>query len=272
MSERTDKPEETLDPLAGSWRIYQLRRGHRFSIDDMVTAWRASQARPDARRTLDLGCGIGSVGLATLWKLRDPQATLVGVEAQPISAALARRSVHLNGLSERVTILDGDLRDPEVLPPSLRPPQGFDLITGSPPYLPETDGILPAHPQKAGARFELRGSVYDYCRAAARWLGPEGRFAFVMLAADPRTEDAPVRAGLHVVERLDVTFREGKPAHVAVLVCAHRSAVDPAVPRRALQLTVRDAEGQETPELLDFRQQMGGSGQAAQDRRRESRR
>ncbi|TVQ92981.1 MAG: SAM-dependent methyltransferase [Deltaproteobacteria bacterium] len=269
MSDRAT-PEETLDPLAGPWKIFQLRRGHRFSIDDMVTAWRAACARPFARHALDLGCGIGSVGLATLWQLRDPRAALVGVEAQEVSATLARRTVAYNQLEDRVTIVGGDLRDPQVVPPSLCPAEGFQLITGSPPYLPPTGGILPAHPQKAGARFELRGSVYDYCQAAARWLAPDGRFAFVMLAADPRTEDAPIQAGLHVVERLDVTFRHGKPPHVAVLVCAHRSAIDPDRPRQTLHLTVRDAEGNETPELLAFRRAMSGDGEAAQARRRET--
>ena len=261
-------PDETLDPLVGAWRVVQLRRGHRFSVDDMVTAWRGVTVRPGARRALDLGCGVGSVGLAALWHL-PADATLVGVEAQEISAGLARRTVALNGLSDRVTIVRGDLRDPQVVPASLRPPGGFDLITGSPPYMPESDGIVPAHPQKAGARFELRGSVFDYCAAAARWLAPDGRFAFVMLAADPRTEAAPVAAGLAVVERLDVTFREGRAPHIAVLTCAHAQAVPAGAPRATLSLTIRDAGGVETPEVLAFRAARAGDGAAARARRQD---
>jgi tRNA1(Val) A37 N6-methylase TrmN6 len=56
------------DSLAGGWRIYQLRRGHRFSADDLLTAWAAVEARPEARTLLDLGAGIGSVGLVSLAK------------------------------------------------------------------------------------------------------------------------------------------------------------------------------------------------------------
>ena len=57
----------TLDILAGDWRIFQLRAGHRFSADDLLTAWTAVRANPTARQVLDLGAGIGSVGLLALW-------------------------------------------------------------------------------------------------------------------------------------------------------------------------------------------------------------
>lgn len=258
-------PDESLDPLVGPWSILQLRKGHRFSVDDMLTAWRGAHAQPAARTLLDLGCGIGSVGLATLWRVGDAQARLVGVEAQQISAELAERTAALNGLRDRVDIVHGDLRDPQVVPEPLRPDGGFDLITGSPPYLPEHCGVLPSHAQKAGARFELRGSVFDYCAAAARWLAPDGRFAFVMLAADPRTERAPTQAGLVVEERLDVIFREGRDPHIAVLVCGHPSSV--SSPRRSLQLTIRRADGAETDEILAFRRDMQGDGEAAMRRR-----
>ena len=68
MKERKNQ-DITLDTLAGSWRLYQLRHGHRFSTDDLLTAWAALRAKPEARRLLDLGAGIGSVGLLALWKL-----------------------------------------------------------------------------------------------------------------------------------------------------------------------------------------------------------
>ena len=103
--------EETLDLLAGEWRVFQLRRGHRFSSDDLLTAWTAIRACPEARRLLDLGSGIGSVGLVTLWGMA-PEATLRTVEVQEVSARLAQRTVLLNGLSDRVEVVQGDLRNP----------------------------------------------------------------------------------------------------------------------------------------------------------------
>src|SRR4029434_9001372 len=114
----------TLDILAGDWRIFQLRTGHRFSTDDLLTAWTAVRANPAARQVLDLGAGIGSVGLPALCKL--PTARhLTMVEVQAVSHALACRTVAYNGLAALVTLHRLDLRD--------WPGGAFDLVTGSPP-------------------------------------------------------------------------------------------------------------------------------------------
>lgn len=243
------QPHESLDRLVGEWYILQLRRGHRFSTDDLVCAWRASIARPDARRYLDMGCGIGSVGLSTLHRL-PPDAQMTGIEAQEVSVGLARRTVDRNGLAGRVRILNGDLRDPSVLPDTL----GFELITGSPPYIPLGHGVVSPVPQRAGARMELRGSVVDYCEAAARWLAPGGRFVFVMAAGDPRIEQAPVAAGLHVVERWDYVFARGRDPLVSTMVCARPGEWDG--PRVEGRLVVRGADGEWTDEYLAFREEM----------------
>src|SRR6185369_13018582 len=72
--------DETLDALSGHFRIYQLRRGHRFSTDDLLTAWYGTSWAPTASAVLDLGSGIGSVGMIAAWRL--PGARLVTIEAQ----------------------------------------------------------------------------------------------------------------------------------------------------------------------------------------------
>lgn len=238
---------ETLDQLVGDWSVYQLRRGHRFSTDDLVVAWTASQARPQARRYLDIGAGIGSVSLMTLWGL-PADATLVMVEVQEISHALAKRSIAHNGLEARVTARLGDLRDPASVPE-----QGhYELVTGSPPYIPLGHGVVSPHPQRAGARMELKGDVYDYCRTAARALAPGGFFAFVHAASDPRPEPAVAEAGLQLLWRQDVVFRAGQAPTIAVFACAwegERADREPVV--------VRDAEGHITPQYEQIRREVG---------------
>lgn len=255
-------PGETLDRLLGDWWIFQLARGHRFSTDDLLTGWSAARAAPEARRCLDLGCGIGSVGLYTLGLLGHADATLVGVEAQEVSVGLARRSVERNGLASRVTVLHGDLRDPEVVPPALVPEGGFDLVTGSPPYIPLGKGLVSPHPQRAACRIELRGSVLDYARAARPHLAPQGRFVYVMAARDPRTEQAPAEAGLVVIERLDVVFREGETPMIAVVTCARDDA--PGLPaRQDRELLVRTRDGSFSPAYAELRAQLGFPGRGA---------
>ena len=240
-------PHETLDHLAGTWRIFQLRGGHRFSADDVLAAWTASRALPGACRLLDLGSGIGSVGLLTLWKL-PPQATLLGLEVQETSMGLARRTALLNGLQDRAEFRHGDLREPR----HLAGEAPFELITGSPPYLPAQRAVCSPHPQRAAARIELHGDVFDYCRTAAAHLVPNGRFCFCHAAADPRPEQAVAAAGLRVLCRQDVVFRADQPPLIALFTCAHDGERHDAP-----VFTIRDAQGRWTEDYLAMRREMG---------------
>ncbi len=202
------EPHETLDAISGHFRLFQLRDGHRFSTDDILTAWYGTSWCPTAQTALDLGSGIGTVGMICAWRL--PGAKFVTVEAQSESVALAKKSARYNGLTERYEIREGDFRDPKIL----RAEEMFDLITGSPPYFPLGAGVASEHPQKLACRFELRGTVADYCTTAAKHLAPGGFFACVF-PTEP-AQLARVAAGakaahLVIVRRRPVVFREGEP-------------------------------------------------------------
>jgi tRNA1Val (adenine37-N6)-methyltransferase len=204
---------ETLDAISGYFRLFQLRDGHRFSTDDILTAWYGTTWCPTARTALDLGSGIGTVGMICAWRL--PGAKFVTVEAQPESVALAKKSARYNGLENRYEIRTGDFRDENIL----RGEERFDLVTGSPPYWPLSDGLQSEHPQKVACRFEVRGSIADYCDVAAKHLAPGGFFACVFPhepAQRARVEAAAKNANLVIVRKRPVVFREGGPAIVAL--------------------------------------------------------
>lgn len=204
---------ETLDAIGGHYRLFQLRDGHRFSTDDILTAWYGTSWCPTARTALDLGSGIGTVGMICAWRL--PGARFVTVEAQAESVALARKSAQFNGLIERYEIRHGDFREVGVLLSEER----FDLITGSPPYFPPGSGVESEHPQKLACRFELRGTVADYCTVAAKHLAPGGFFACVF-PTEPsqlaRVETGSREAGVAIVRRRPVVFREGDVPLIAL--------------------------------------------------------
>src|SRR3954470_8861894 len=104
---------ETLEYISGNFKIFQYAKGHRYSTDDVLTAWYATQCAPRVERAADLGSGIGSVALIVAWRL--PGARMCTVEAQSISLRLARKTMLYNGIADRVTIYEGDLRDESIL-------------------------------------------------------------------------------------------------------------------------------------------------------------
>ena len=207
------EPHETFDAISGHFRLFQLRDGHRFSTDDILTAWYGTSWCPTARTALDLGSGIGTVGMISAWRL--PGAKFVTVEAQAESVALARKSARYNGIADRYEIREGDFRTNDII----RADEKFDLITGSPPYFPQGSGIESEHPQKLACRFELRGTIADYCATVAKQLAAGGFFACVFPyepAQLARVEAAAKNSNLVIVRRRPVIFREGDPALVGL--------------------------------------------------------
>jgi tRNA1Val (adenine37-N6)-methyltransferase len=245
---------EDLCHLTGSWRIFQRTGGHRYSLDDTSTAWyalRAAKGR-DINRHLDLGCGIGSVLLMVVWGL-DPETVSVGIEAQELSHGLAERSIAYNGVDHRVRALNGDIREASMLPDDAR----FDLVTGSPPYIPIGDGVMSDKEQCAPARFELRGGIEDYCLAAARWMAPDGLFVFCHAAPQrQRCLDAARAAGMTVVRFQEVVPRAGRNPLLTLFVARFTGDGDPE-PLEDAPLVVRDVDGARTPDYLSLRNDMG---------------
>jgi len=168
--ERELGEEVTCDGLTRDFVMFQRRRGHRHSTDDLLTAWYAVACFPAASseeplRLLDLGSGIGSIGLAVLWAAlqQAPDTRLTAIEAQELSARLLRENVDANDVSRETRVIHGDLRDASLLADGTT----FDLITGSPPYFDVKNGIVSADSQRAHARFELRGDVRPSGREVA---------------------------------------------------------------------------------------------------------
>lgn len=243
--------DEDLCFLSGDWRLFQKQRGHRWSLDDLVTAWIAVDAVAPGHplRALDLGCGLGSVLLMMAWKL--PSADVTGIEAQPERASMGRRSIAFNGVPSRCRILDGDLRD---LPHQLD--ARFDLITGTPPYFPRGSGTESTTAQVAPCRFELRGGVEDYLAAAAKLVTETGR---IVVCTSALERDRVVACAQHnhltVLQHWDIVPRQDKPVLIMVDVLARRSAVDTQTEMRTL--VVRDRASSWTPEFRAVRLAMG---------------
>jgi tRNA1(Val) A37 N6-methylase TrmN6 len=200
---------------------------------------------------VDLGCGIGSVLLMVAWRF--PGARVVGIEAQPVSVALARRSIEWNGATARVEVRAGDLRDPA---PSQDLSGRAGLVSGTPPYFAPGRGVESPLPQRGPCRFEHRGGIEGYCQAAARLLAPGAPFVAVEGAGQRvRVEDAAREAGLAVERWREVVPRAGKGPLFSVMVM--RREGEAARPIDEAPLVVRDRDRRWTEEFRAIRAAFG---------------
>jgi tRNA1(Val) A37 N6-methylase TrmN6 len=255
-SQEEPAPNESLDALSGHYRIFQLRDGHRYSTDDVLVAWYGTAFAPRTERVLELGSGIGSVGLIAAWRL--PGARFVTIEAQEESVRLARRSIAYNGLADRFETRLSDFRASGALGDDER----FDLVLGSPPYFPEGTGPLAPHPQKQACRFELRGGVEDYCAVAAKHLLPAAMFACVF-PLEPahqkaRALEAARAAGLVIVRMRPVVLKEGEPPLLGLFLMARAEDLPPDFAGyEEPPLTIRLRDGRVHPEYSAVKLSIG---------------
>jgi tRNA1Val (adenine37-N6)-methyltransferase len=238
-------PELTDDAIAGHFRVWQRRRGHRYSLDDVATAEAAVRARPDARSYADLGSGIGSVLAMVAYKL-PAGARMAAIEAQAISFDLLTRNAERNDISAR--LVHGDLRDDDLL--ARLGGERFELATGTPPYAIAGRASPSTDEQRTYARIEMRGGIEDYLAAASRILAPGGIFVACCDARTPeRARRGSEEAGLRPIKRRDVIPRAGKKGPLfTVWTFAHEGALEIDPP-----LIARDENGARTQAAHDLR-------------------
>ena len=166
------KENERLDDLQrNNLRIIQDPGRFCFGMDAVLLSGFAFAGKGD--RVLDLGTGTGI--LPILMSAKTEAAELIGLELQPESADMADRSVRINGIGERVRIVQGDIKEAD----SIFPLSSFDAITCNPPYMIGQHGITNPESPKAIARHEITCTFEDVARVTEKLLKPNGHFFLV---------------------------------------------------------------------------------------------
>ncbi len=166
------KENERLDELQrNGYYIIQNPGKFCFGMDAVLLTGFAHAGEED--RLLDMGTGTGIIPI--LMEAKYHCAHLTGLEIQPDSADMASRSVALNGLSERIDIVTGDIKEADHIFKSA----SFDCITCNPPYMIGQHGIVNPNAPKAIARHELCCTFEDVAEQAAKLLKPGGHFFLV---------------------------------------------------------------------------------------------
>ena len=166
-------PGERLDDLQlNGLQIIQDPKRFCFGMDAVLLSDFAKVRTGE--KVLDLGTGTGILPILLAGKTKGQHFT--GLEIQPESAEMARRSVAYNHLEEKIEIVTGDIKEAG----RLFQPAFFDVITVNPPYMADQCGIQNPQDAKAIARHEILCNLEDIFRESKKLL-PEGKGRFYMV-------------------------------------------------------------------------------------------
>lgn len=163
---------ERIDDLQkNGYRIIQNPEKFCFGMDAVLLSGFAKVKEGEA--ALDLGTGTGIIPI--LLEAKTEGKHFIGLEIQEESADMARRSVALNGLEEKIEIVTGDIKDAS----ERFGASSFDVITTNPPYMIGQHGLKNGNEAKTIARHEVLCDLEDILRESSRLLKEHGRFYMV---------------------------------------------------------------------------------------------
>ncbi|MFO7636798.1 MAG: tRNA1(Val) (adenine(37)-N6)-methyltransferase [Clostridia bacterium] len=195
-------------------------------------------------RVADLGTGTGILPLLLTAKTKALKIT--GLEIQEKMCDMARRSVTMNGLEEKVEIIHGDIRSIS----SVMKAHSYDNVVANPPYMKNNAGFQNRDDSFTIARHEVLCSLEDVIRAGAYLLKFKG--SLTMVHRPCRMVDVLFLMRKHGIEpkRLRVVQNRRESQPVLFLV----NGVKGANPWLKVEkpLVIKDEEGFYSPEILDI--------------------
>ena len=232
---------ERVDDLhRNGYVIIQDPKRFCFGIDAVILSGFAEVKKGE--KVMDLCTGTGIIPI--LLEAKTEGSHFTGLEIQEESVEMARRSVRLNGLEDKVTIDFGDVKNTEALYRA----SSFDVVTVNPPYMNEGGGLKNGYSPKTIARHEVLCSLEDVVDAAARLLVPQGRL--YMVHRPHRLTDIMVTLRNHRLEpkrlRFVHSYADREPVMVLVEAVSNGKPMVKVMP----PLIIYKEDGKYTGEIM----------------------
>ena len=164
---------EQTDTLLNGNKIIQDTDGFMFGTDAVLLADFACKNTKRGDLVIDLGTGTGIIPL--LMEKGCGAASFTGLEVQQKYVDLATRSVELNLLTDKIKIVQGDLKNVD----QLFTRHSFNVVVSNPPYALVSQGKQNARDEKTIARHEVLCTVEDVVAAADYLLHTHGKFFMI---------------------------------------------------------------------------------------------
>ena len=166
------KENERIDDLnRNGYSIIQNENRFCFGMDAVLLSGFATVR--EGETVLDIGTGTGIIPILLEAKTKGKHFT--AIEIQEDSADMAKRSVELNNLTDKIDIICGDIKDAK----AIFKPAEFDVITTNPPYMIGEHGLVGENIEKNIARHEICCTLDDIIKQSSYLLPPKGRFYMV---------------------------------------------------------------------------------------------
>lgn len=163
---------EVVDTLKNGYKIIQDSEKFKFGIDAILLSHFAFNQIRNNEKVIDLGTGNGIIPLMIA---KSRANSIVGLEIQEENVEIAKRSVELNQLEEKIQIIHGDIKAVE----KKFTKHSFDVVVSNPPYMINEHGKQNPTEAKSIARHEVLCNLEDIISAVDYLLKPFGKFFMI---------------------------------------------------------------------------------------------
>lgn len=232
---------ERLEPLGNGLDIIQSNSQYRFTTDAVLLANVVSGIA--GKRVADLGCGSGIISILLAGK-KHPSHVL-GIELQPQLADMASRSVAHNNMTDRVSIVCGDMQTV-----SLAHRAQFDCVVCNPPYRKVGSGQRQEEMHLAICRHEIAIDLAGVIASGATMLNNRGSMYIVHQST--RLAEICYTYKQHGIEPKDIypiATTEGKPPSLVIVRGVLGGNVDCIVHN---SIIICDKQGNYTPLVASY--------------------
>lgn len=170
------QPDETYDSIKDI-KLFQAKTGYRFSVDALLLEdfilqnwWKVSSK---IYKGIELGAGSGIISI--LLAKRNKNTKIIAVEIQKSLSERAKRNVGLNNLTDRIEVLNEDIKHMR----KIFPPNKFDFAFSNPPFRKPKTGLLSIDEERAVARHEIKITLPDIINTASYLIKNGSRFYLI---------------------------------------------------------------------------------------------
>lgn len=167
------KENERIDDLEfKNLKIIQNTKGFCFGIDSVLLSDFAKKIRKNAI-VADLGTGTGIISI--LLSNKTDTKKIYGIEIQEEVADMAKRSVKLNKLEDKIDILNENIKNIS----NKLGLSSCDVVVTNPPYKKTGTGLLNDKTSKIISRHEVECTLEDIINQSFKILKDKGEFYMV---------------------------------------------------------------------------------------------